>query len=55
MINIDTHSLLLDLDMYTAQISKLEKASGYKIEDLIQLFKNERITVLPSQPNMSEM
>lgn len=48
-INFNTHSLILEYSAYQAQIKNLEKVSGYKIDVLIELFREKRVTILPLQ------
>lgn len=49
IIHIDKYSLLDDLQMYTREIKRLEKASGYKIDALIGMFKSRTITIMDNK------
>jgi len=48
---IDTNQILDDLEMYNRKIRKLEKISGYKIDDLIYMFKNKTIKITSNDKN----
>lgn len=54
IIDLDRHNLSLTIDSYMKQIKDLEKASGYKIDELIELFKQNRISSISEQTKVSE-